>query len=268
MKAHILIVEDESILYERLRRTLAKENYSIDLYTPSVEKAIERITKKRPEIVLLDINLEGDKTGIDLGKLLHEHYQIPFIYVTQFDDNETFFKGLHTHHEHYIVKTKPRLNTEEVIRTIQTVLHKKQQKGEAVIKNGILGLLGYLNEIKEYGKNEVTRIPIEYKNIAFFSTAPFTNDNEIEEKVKTNYLWFLTKKKEHFFLKSSLKDLNKHLPNYFIRINDSYIVNLSPNIFDGRINGSRLSILNHELQIKETYAKELKLRIKRIYHSP
>jgi len=267
MKAHILIVEDEAILYERLRRVLVKNNYSVDTFTQSVKDAIGKIKIKQPDIVLLDINLEGELTGIDLGKQLSETYHIPFIYVTQYDDDETFFKGLHTNHEHFLVKTKPRLNINEIIRTIQTVLHKKQSKKESIIKDGVLGLLGYLHDIKEYSKNEVTKIPINYTDIAFFSIAPFINDNEEEEKVKTNYLWFLTKNKEHFFLKSSLKDLCKHLPNYFIRVNDNYIVNLRPQVFKGRINGTRLSILNKEITIKETYAKEVKKCIKDLYHT-
>ncbi len=268
MKAHILIVEDEAILYERLRRVLIKENYSIAKYTPSVLDAISQIKTKRPDVVLLDIHLEGKLTGLDLGNQLSTTYHIPFIYVTQFDDNETFFKGLHTNHEHFIVKTKPRLNTGEVLRTIQTVLHKKQTNSEIIIKDGVLGLLGYLNDIKEYSKNEVTKIPVNYKDIAFFSIAPFVNNNDKEEKIKTNYLWFLNKDNQHFFLKSSLKELNKHLPNYFVRVNDSYIINLLPFFFDGRINGKRLSIFKHKILIKETYSQELKKRIKELYYTP
>ncbi len=268
MKAHILIVEDEAILYERLRRVLVKNNYSVDTYTPSVIEAISKIKTKQPNLVLLDINLDGELTGIDLGKLLSEKYHIPFIYVTQYGDSETFFKGLYTNHEHYIVKTKPRLNTDEVLRTIQTVLHKKQKNSNTIIKDGVLGLLGYLSEIKEYSKNEVTKIPVKYTDIAIFSIDPFINENEEEEKVKTNYLWFLTKDKDYFFLRSSLKDLCNHLPNYFIRVNDANIVNLQPHVFNGRINGTRLSILNKEISIKETYAKSVKNRIKELYHTP
>ena len=47
-----------------------------------------------PDIALLDIDLEGEQTGIDLGKILSTNYNIPFIYVTDYDDSETFFEGL------------------------------------------------------------------------------------------------------------------------------------------------------------------------------
>ena len=70
MNGHVLIVEDEPTLYERLRRILVKQHFTVDLYTKSYDEAIERITKQTPDIVLLDINLQGIKTGIDLGVTL------------------------------------------------------------------------------------------------------------------------------------------------------------------------------------------------------
>jgi DNA-binding LytR/AlgR family response regulator len=68
-------------------------------------------------------------------------------------------------------------------------------------------------------------------------------------------------------LKSSLKELLKHIPPYFVRINESYIVNISPEILEGRINGSRISIMGQELRIKRTYAKAFEKRLVSLYHS-
>ena len=65
-------------------------------------------------MVLLDINLQGEKTGIDVGTVLNSKYKIPFIYVTDLDDTMTFAKGLQSNHEQFIVKTKPRLNIDDV----------------------------------------------------------------------------------------------------------------------------------------------------------
>lgn len=64
---------------------------------------------------------------------------------------------------------------------------------------------------------------------AFTLTAkPFINEDEGEESLRANYLWFEITDKEYFFLKSSLKELLKHLSNNFVRINESYIANVSP----------------------------------------
>jgi len=268
MKAHILIVEDEAILYERLRRVLIKEKYTIEKYTPSVDDAIANINKKRPDIVLLDIDLQGEKNGIELGKQLYETYHIPFMYVTEYGDNETFYKGLHTNHEQFIVKTKPRLNSEEILRAVQTVLLRYETKKENFIKEGVIGLVDYPDKIKNYGLKEVTRVPVKYENIAFFTTLPFTNGNDKPEHLRANFIWFQTKKKdEYYFMKTSLKSLLKYLPHHFVRVSDCYILNISPNIFNGRINGARLSVMNTEITISDTYRKELEKRIKNMYVS-
>ena len=264
-KAHILIVEDEALLYKRLAKVLKKEHYTIAPYTPSVADALAHINTKRPDIVLLDIHLEGEQTGIDLGTLLFTTYHIPFIYVTGFEDDETFYKGLHTHHEQYIVKTKPRLNPKEIIRAIQTVLMRNEHTEPTIIKEGIIGLVDYLDDVKKFRNGGVTRVPIPYKDIVFFTVKPFINENEKEEKLRANYLWFLTKKKEYFFLKKSLKEVLKELPQYFVRINESYIVNISPDMLTGRINGARLSIQKQEFIIKDTYSKAFKKRFDLIY---
>ena len=70
-----------------------------------------------------------------------------------------------------------------------------------------------------------------------------------------------------FFLKSSLKDMEKVLPDYFVRVNKSHIVNILPKLLDGRINGSRLSIMGTEILINNSYSKELKKRLDKYYHS-
>lgn len=267
MKAHILIVEDQPALYERLRRALVKQRFTVDSYTKSYDEAIERITTNTPDVVLLDINLQGKKDGIDLGKILHSKYKIPFIYVTDLDDVTTFQKGLHSNHEQFIVKTKPRLNMDDVMRAIQTVLHKKQENQLDFQKEAIIGLVGYLDEVKDYGKGGVSRVPVPFKDIAFFTVKPFVNQDNAEEELRTNYVWFLTKDKEYYFLKSSLKELLKHVPTYFVRINESYIVNISHNLLEGRINGSRLSIMGRELTVKGTYLNQLKKKMNALYHS-
>lgn len=261
MKAHILIVEDEAILYERLRRVLEKENYSVADYSPSVKDAVSKINAKRPDLVLLDIDLQGNETGLELGKLLNKDYKIPFIYVTQFDDNETFFNGLGTNHEDFMVKTKPRLDSNELLRKIQTVLNRNRSNQNPIVKEAVMGLVGYLDELKEYSTKEISRVPVNYEDIVFFSSKSFVNSAGTEESLKANYIWFQSKDKKCLFLKSSLKEMLSHLPYHFVRINESQIVNIAPGMLNGRINGSRLSIMDREFTIKTTYKEEVKNRL-------
>ncbi|PNQ74620.1 DNA-binding response regulator [Hanstruepera neustonica] len=278
-KAHILVVEDKALIYKRLKMILKEHHYSVDDYAPSVEEAIGNINKKRPDLVLLDIDLQGEHNGIYLGNLLKKEYNIPFIYVTDLDDDQTFYESLQTKHDDFIpkkdinlteeepivIQTKPHLDKKRLIRSIQTILQ-KQTENQQPLREGIMGLIGYLEDIKELDKSRVTRVPVKYEDIIFFTVKPFINENEKEETLRANYLWFKTRNGEYFFLKTSLRDIQKTLPYYFVRINESYIVNIAPDVLKGRINGSRLSIQNQEFTIKNTYKEEVKSRLEHFYY--
>lgn len=278
-KAHILVVEDKALIYKRLKMILKEHHYSVDDYAPSVEEAIGNINKKRPDLVLLDIDLQGEHNGIYLGNLLKKEYNIPFIYVTDLDDDHTFYESLQTKHDDFIpkkdinlteeepiiIQTKPHLDEKRLIRSIQTILQ-KQTENQQPLREGIMGLIGYLEDIKELDKSRVTRVPVKYEDIIFFTVKPFINENEKEETLRANYLWFKTRNGEYFFLKTSLRDIQKTLPYYFVRINESYIVNIAPDVLKGRINGSRLSIQNQEFTIKNTHKEEVKSRLEHFYY--
>ncbi|WDF56103.1 sigma 54-interacting transcriptional regulator [Mucilaginibacter sp. KACC 22063] len=81
MKENILIVEDEFIVANDLRIMLQKAGYTVCGIAPSVAKALDLIKAKNPDWILLDIFLQGTKTGIDLAGQLSE-MGIPFIYIS------------------------------------------------------------------------------------------------------------------------------------------------------------------------------------------
>lgn len=264
-KAKILVVEDNAFIYKRLKIALVNENYEVDSFTPSVKNALKKINTNQPDVVLLDIDLKGIETGLDLGKLLSSQYNIPFIYVTDFDDDQTFFEGLSTKHHQFIVKTKPQLDSKEVIRAIQTVLSNTKTKDVFFKKEGIIGLVNYLDEVKKFGFDSISKTPVKFEKIAFFSAKPFINNIGKEESLRSNYLYFVTKDKERYFIKKSLKVLQSCLPYYFVRINESYIVNISSDILQGRINGVHLSLLDQKFMINDTYKKEFNKRFEALY---
>lgn len=271
-KAHILIVEDKALLYKRLSMALTEENYSVDGFTPSVEKALERIQSKLPDIALLDIDLEGEATGIDLGKILSSTYKIPFIYVTDYDDSETFFEGLKTQHDNFLVKTKPHLDTKQVVRAIQTALA-RNSKQPTPAADAILCFTDYLENTKDHGRQQVSQVPLPYEKIAIITT----NSNKLNEsktklkgrpcyiKLRTNYLRLENWDGQSYYLPTSLADIAGKLPLTFIRINESEIVNLSPAVLQGRINGNRLKIGEHVCHISKTYKPEVEKRFELLY---
>lgn len=272
-KAHILIVEDKAILYKRLSMALAEENYSVDGYTPSVEKALERIQSKMPDIVLLDIDLEGEQTGIDLGKILSSTYKIPFIYVTDYDDNETFFESLQTNHDNFLVKTKPHLDTKQVVRAIQTALGRSRKEVGLLTKDALLCFTDYIENTKEHNSSQVSQVPVSLEEIALITTNSTKKDEEKTrekgrpcfKKLKANYSRVENWKKQSFYLPVSLTEISGKLPYNFIRINESEVINLSHHILDGRINGNRLKIGDHICIVSKTYKSEVEKRFDLLY---
>ncbi|WPR77322.1 sigma 54-interacting transcriptional regulator [Algoriphagus sp. NG3] len=77
----ILIVEDEFAVANDLRQILEKAGYRVSGIAFTVAKAIEIKNQQKPDLVLLDILLKGEQTGIDLARILGEE-NIPFIYVS------------------------------------------------------------------------------------------------------------------------------------------------------------------------------------------
>jgi transcriptional regulator with GAF, ATPase, and Fis domain len=74
-------VEDEFAVANDLRQILEKAGYQVSGIAFTVAKAIELKKQQKPDLVLLDIHLKGDQTGIDLARILSEE-NIPFIYVS------------------------------------------------------------------------------------------------------------------------------------------------------------------------------------------
>lgn len=260
-KAHILIVEDKSLIYKRMSMFLKENFYSVSQFTPSYEQAIVAISTKKPDIVLLDIQLKGQKTGIDLGNLLSIEYNIPFIYVTDYGDDETFYKGLATKHDQFLVKTKPHLDTTELIRAIQTVLTKKNIPIDSK-KKSLMCFTGYIRELKQMARNTVSQVPVLYNDIVSISTKDASGD-----KLKTNYVRVETFHPKSYYLPISLSEMATKLPPQFARINESHIVNLSEEILDGRVNASHLKIGDTVHRISKTYKAEVENKFSLLYEN-
>jgi DNA-binding LytR/AlgR family response regulator len=104
LTSDFLIVEDEFLIAETISEILTNIGCSKIRMVSTVEEAITEIEFRKPQIVLTDINLGREKTGIDLGNLLHTKYHIPFIYITSHSSPEILGKAKHTRPNAYIIK--------------------------------------------------------------------------------------------------------------------------------------------------------------------
>lgn len=81
MDEKIMIVEDELIVAGDIRLTLERAGYKVCGVARSVHQALEIIGAEKPDLVLLDIFLKGEQTGIDLARELNKS-NIPFVYLS------------------------------------------------------------------------------------------------------------------------------------------------------------------------------------------
>ena len=84
--ARVLIVEDEEVIAGEIRSVLAHLGYSIVGIATSGEEAITRTEATTPDLVLMDIFLEGDMDGINAAAQIRNRFDIPVIYLTGHDE--------------------------------------------------------------------------------------------------------------------------------------------------------------------------------------
>jgi|GEM_PF-1250078 len=121
MTTRILIVEDEVIVAMGLERSLRLFGYEVIGIATSGEEAITIALDKNPDVILMDIHLEGKVDGIEAADEIGKHSNIPVIYLTAYTNDETLARAIKTNPYGYLNKpVKPR----EIYTTIETMLHK------------------------------------------------------------------------------------------------------------------------------------------------
>lgn len=91
----ILIVEDDAFVAADLKDKLEQLHYRVTGIAESYDEALEATKKERPDLALVDIELIGERTGIDLSEELNK-LRIPFIYLSSIQDLNTYFKAKDT----------------------------------------------------------------------------------------------------------------------------------------------------------------------------
>src|SRR5690606_35941400 len=100
----ILIVEDQLIITMDLEYMLEELGYQVCGISTCYEDAISAIKRSQPDLVLIDIILAGEKTGIDLAHEINRTYHIPFIFLSSHADRSTIEAAKSTNPAGYIVK--------------------------------------------------------------------------------------------------------------------------------------------------------------------
>jgi signal transduction histidine kinase len=122
-KAKILIVEDELIVAKNLEQKLTRADYTVVGLAVSGIEAIDYAQNAAPDLVLMDIKLEGQLDGIQTAAELKKIINVPVIYLTAFADESTLSLAKVNEPYGYIIKP---FEMRELISNIEIALYKSK----------------------------------------------------------------------------------------------------------------------------------------------
>jgi len=117
----IFIVEDESIVAMTLEDTLVQLGYEVAGTAANGQDAIRMIGQTHPDLILMDIRIEGEMDGIETAGKVTELYNIPVVYLTAHADEKTLERAMTTQPHGYLLKP---FRTRELYSTIEIALYK------------------------------------------------------------------------------------------------------------------------------------------------
>jgi PAS domain S-box-containing protein len=100
----IMIVEDEAVTAHQLKAFLEAEGYAVTSLPGLGEKAVVQAGLEKPDVVLMDIHLNGAMDGIEAAGILRREFGIPVIFMTAHADDETIRRAGRVMPVGYLVK--------------------------------------------------------------------------------------------------------------------------------------------------------------------
>ncbi|MDF2187469.1 response regulator [Paraflavitalea sp. CAU 1676] len=251
-KINILIVEDESIVALDLAAGLEKDGYQVVGIADNSEEAKELYNSNKVDILLMDVNIIGDKDGIDTAIELLQYRTVPVIFLTAYTDAATVNRVKHLQAAAFLTKpyniTNVRIAIELAIsnfaltasqpspgKVIPIEQSTERAVPESTEKETVLQMNEYI-----FVKNNYVFVKIRLADLLYIEA-----DN--------NYINVITAEKK-FVLRLSLSQLLDKI-NYkpLVRIHRSYAVNIHA---IQSFNDQEVQINKTELPIGRNYKEE------------
>lgn len=213
-KLNIFIVEDESIVAKDIQNSLIKLGYNVVGIANNGKDAIEKILELKPDLLLMDIMIKGDLTGIDVSEKIKEKLNVPIIFLTAYADEGTLAKAKIAEPYGYILKPFKEVDLHS---TIEMAYYKHQKDSELQKERDFLYSLV---ESKEESNKDIL----------------FVKANSRLVKVLLKDIYYVEALKDYviintqyarYTIHSTMKEIDKKLGNVeFARVHRSYIARL------------------------------------------
>lgn len=224
----VLIVEDEPLIADDIAMTLKGNGYGIVGPVDNAEEATQALTKTKPNLVLLDIHIKGNKDGIQLASEVRSRYKLPFIFITSFYDKATLDRAKATEPQAYILKP---FDDKDLMINVEMALFKHRKTPLAPDKFFVKD------------KNEL--IGLDARDILY-------------AEAFDNYCKVFTDK-QSYIISHTLKQVEEKLSaGSFMRVHRSYLVNFEKVT---SINESNVCLGLTKIPLAQSYRQELMDRI-------
>ncbi len=125
----ILIVEDELLIAHSLARKLKKLGYAVIDIVSSGTAALQVMTERDVDLVLMDIVIKGEADGIETADKIYKIFGVPVIYLTAYADDQTLRRAEKTGCYGYLLKP---FNEKEINANIRMAVRKHQQETQII----------------------------------------------------------------------------------------------------------------------------------------
>lgn len=104
MKPKILIAENENRIAIDIKNTLHRIGCDVLEIVSSGEEVLRKVNEYKPDLILMDISLDGALDGIETAEILSVKYDIPVIYLSSYNEREILHKAKITEPYGYLMK--------------------------------------------------------------------------------------------------------------------------------------------------------------------
>ena len=109
-KYKVAIVEDEGLVAADLKCRLERGGCTVSCVAANGDQALKAIAETLPDVILMDIRLQGEMDGIQVAERVRKDFDVPVIYLTAFEDRETLERAGRTQAFGYLTKPVPPSN--------------------------------------------------------------------------------------------------------------------------------------------------------------
>jgi two-component system response regulator LytT len=230
----IFVLEDDPVIAESIRLNLEELGYIVLEPASSKEEALTLLNSTKPDFAILDINIDGEQHGIEIGDYIHKKLNIPFIYLTGNSDKASIDTASKTHPQSYLIKP---FTTLDLYSAVQIAI------SNFSVKNPILE---FTEEIKVFPGSLFIKVGKKYKKVLIEEILYIKSDDK--------YIEIITQS-SNYIVRSSMDSMVTFLKNYkFIRIHRSHAINL---IHLKEISGEFVVINGLKLPIGRNYRSDL-----------